>query len=112
MKSLEEIKYNYNVFRIKPSDDEIKFYSITDEMLKKWIIERALEFQKKLYNCIDTITFEYNNSINKIELMEWIPIYFSILILERECEDYYYQEILKIFKKMYENDMFDYLSFK
>jgi len=112
MKNLEDIKRDYLIFRIKPTEEEMKFYNISLEVFIKWRTEYALEFQKKLYDNINKICSDDVNSIDKRNIMEWIPIHFHLATSDRIFEDYYYQEIPKIYKKMYENNMFDYLSYR
>ena len=111
MKNLEDIKHDYLVLRTKPTEEEMKFYNISLEVFIKWRTEDALEFQKKLYDDIDKICSNNVNSNDKRNLMKWIPIHFNFAISDHILEDYYYQEIPKIYRKMYENDMFDYLSY-
>ncbi len=113
MRSLEEIKKYYciGLYKDNPSQEEIEFYSITNDLLKKWRTENVMIKRDDLFNTIDKL-INTTDSKNKFDLMEWIPIYFRQCTYVCDYEEYYYQEIPKILKKMYENDMFDFLSYK
>lgn len=112
MRTLEEIKYNYLHFKKYPNEEENKYYKISNESYIKWKTDYALDKKIKLFETIDTFENEsINNNEDKLILMERIDACFSLSVQCNIYEDYYYFEIPKIFKKMYENDMFDYLTY-
>ena len=68
MRTLEEIKFDHIVSKKKPSKEEMYFYSITENMLKKWRTIDVLKFQKKLYEAIDEVILYADDKLQVPEL--------------------------------------------
>jgi len=112
MRSLDEIKRECFIFSNKYlTDEEIKYYSITEEKLKEWRTEKCINYKNELFDMIDSFDYILSNTEDKAKEMYSVNSVFSLSVYDRKTEDSYYYEIPKIFKKMYENDMFDYLSY-
>ena len=113
MRSLDEIKRECFIFSNKYlTDEEIKYYSITEEKLKEWRTEKCINYKNELFDMIDNFDYILSNTEDKAKEMHSVNSVFSLSIYDRKTEDSYYYEIPKIFKKMYENDMFDFLIFE
>ncbi len=109
MNTLEDIKKYYIYFKKYPTEEEIEYYNVQSDSYIKWRTEYAITNQTVLFKAIDKLVNNGDDE-NKFDLM--IPIYFGLCTHDMIYEDYYYQEIPKIYKKMYENNMFDYLSYR
>ncbi len=113
MKNLEDIKHDYLIFRKKPTEEEIKFYNISKESYTHWRTEHAIECKNELDEAIEMVIINADNKkVGCSRLMNIVSNRFFLATNDNVFEDYYYQEIPKIYKKMYENNMFDYLSYR
>jgi len=113
MRKLEEIKYDHIIFEKKPSKEEINYYSLTENVLKKWRTEYSIECKNELDEAIEMVIINADNKkVGRSKLMNKVSNRFFLATHDNVFEDYYYQEIPKIYKKMYENDMFDFLSYR
>ena len=113
MRTLEEIKRKYDMFSFdaEPTEEERKYYSINENTLRKWRTDKAVDYKKKLFDEIDNFNYKYVDISEAIDGIQVIDLYFAMSTTDIDFEDNYYHEMLSIFKKMYENDMFDYLSY-
>jgi len=116
MRTLEEIKKKYlsDPWFNHPWNDEIEYYGITEETYKEWISERLLGFRKVLYSRIDN--FESNINLNN-KLENILMLFSDIHSIFDSCLEYYpavesyYLCLPDVMKKMYENNMFDYITY-
>ena len=113
MRTLLEIqkKCYDTAFIVLPTEEERKYYSINENTLRKWRTEWVFDIRNKLFKKIDNFPKNVSNSTDKAMEIYSINNLFSIAVYDKKTEDNYYHEMLSIFKKMYENDMFDYLSY-
>ena len=114
MRTLDKIKYDYldSFTYTNPTKEEIDYYKITDDLLKKWRTQERLSNKKEFYNQIIKL-----NNYDKLELenKQLISTIFYLFVNSTNdyaTEDFYYYEILPIFKTMYENDIFDILTYE
>ena len=116
MRSLEEIKKEYLGYHTfyYPTKEEREFYSINEKTLRKWRTEEILQQQDDLYNLIDDFKSNYKKiSLKELKGKIYYIFYYFVLCVENEpFDDEYYLNIIEIMKKMYENDMFDYLTYQ
>lgn len=114
MRKLEEIKYEYlNSFTtITPSEEEIKYYKITEILLKKWRTDECIKFKSKFNNELSKFKVCNNSNVENINMMDSIFHCFVFSTNDYVTEDFYYNEIFPIFQSMYENDMFDILTYE
>ncbi len=113
MRTLDKIKYDYleSFTYNNPTKEEIDYYKITDDLLKKWRTQERLDYKIKFFNMLT----EFNNCDNQNKEKRYMIVsvynYFFECTNDRDTEDAYYHEILPIFKTMYENDIFDLLTY-
>jgi len=114
MRTLDKIKYDYldSFTYTNPTKEEIDHYKITEDLLKKWRTQERLSNKKEFYNQIIKL-----NNYDKLELenKQLISTIFYLFVNSTNdyaTEDFYYYEILPIFKTMYENDIFDILTYE
>jgi hypothetical protein len=114
MRLLEEIKNEYvNSGTINyPNKEECDYYSINDAILKKWRTEAIINNRKKLDIKIDEFNGNKEKKIEKKYQIDYIFRYFYMSTNDYTTEDYSYNEIPFIFKKMYINDLFDIFSYE
>ncbi len=116
MRSLEEIKKKYLEYHTfyYPTKEEREFYSINEKTLRKWRTEEILQQKDYLYKLIDDFKSNYKKiSLNELKGKIYYIFYYFVICVENEpFDDEYYLNIIDIMKKMYENDMFDYLTYK
>lgn len=114
MRTLDKIKNDYldSFTYTNPTKEEIDYYKITDDLLKKWRTQERLDYKIKFFNMLT----EFNNCDNQNKEKRYMIVsvynYFFECTNDRDTEDAYYHEILPIFKTMYENDIFDILTYE
>ncbi|MBQ9520479.1 MAG: hypothetical protein IJR67_03280 [Acholeplasmatales bacterium] len=113
MRSFEEIKHDYiNSWTTEgPNKDEIDAYFITDDLLKMWRTDFFIKNKIHLYNIITEFK---ENKDKKTEMKYQIDdIFYSFYLSTNDyvTDSFSYYDIPYIFKKMYENDLFDSLSY-
>ncbi len=113
MRTIEKIKYEYlhSLTTNTPTEDEIDYYKITDDLLKKWRTQERLSNKKELYNVIIELK---NCNIDDLKIKQLICdayYYFVVSTNDYLTEDFYYYEILPIFKTVYDDDIFDFLTY-
>ncbi len=116
MRSIEEIKRSY-ISDPKfggPCRDEIEYYGFNDDIYKEWITEKLLNYQKKLLKEINHFK-NIKNPIKKLEIEKFrlfdFAYFFDFCMENYPASDSYYYELPELVKKIYDNDMFDYLSY-
>ena len=116
MRTLEEIKKKYlsDPWFNRPYDEEIEHYGLNQSIYKEWITEELLEFKKILFLKID----QFDNVFNSIDEFNHKNMLFSdIYSIFNYCMEYYpavesyYLCLPDVMKKMYENNMFDYITY-
>ena len=116
MDSLEKIKKEYleDYFINYPTKEERDFYSINEKILRKWRTEDILQKKDHLYKLIDDFKSNYKKfSLKELKAKIYdIDYHFHICVENEPFEDEYYLNIIEIMKKMYENDMFDFLTYE
>ena len=118
MRELSEIKRKYTTFgnSDRPSDEEMTQYGISDDDLREWMTEKALDNKKSMERDISSFSHyifdELIEKKDKIIHMNSIMIGFLLASSDRIFTHSYYYEILDNYKMMYENDMFDFLTYR
>ena len=113
MRTLDKIKYEYlhSLTTNTPTEEEIDYYKITDDLLKKWRTQERLSNKKELYNVIIELKNCNTDDLKIKQLISDVYYYFVVSTNDYFTEDFYYYEILPIFKTVYENDIFDFLTY-
>ena len=55
MKTLEDIKHDYVIFKDYPTEEEVKYYNIQADSYIKWRTEYSLDKRNKLFTTINKL---------------------------------------------------------
>ncbi len=116
MRTIEEVKKRYLDWpeMYGPSKEEIEYYNLNENVYKEWVTEKLLTKRKALFEKIDSF-YEFFKSIESVDskINELADIYwhFDECMSNYTASDSYYYCLPETMKKMFDNDMFDYISY-